>query len=126
MRAGPMQAERERGCGPMRAETETTRACRAMPMRAGPREGREREGMWADAGRDRDHAGLPGDVDCRSLGFLPACRAQAQALLLIIRVLDALFLVSAARPTHSAHGAVEGLKMRCGFVAAPRAERWRA
>ena len=88
--------------------------------------GREREGMWADAGRDRDHAGLPGDVDCRSLGFLPACRAQAQALLLIIRLLDALFLVSAARPTHSAHGAVEGLKMRCGFVAAPRAERWRA
>ena len=71
-------------------------------MRAGPTEGREREGMWADAGRDRDHAGLPGDVDCRSLGFLPACRAQAQALLLIIRVLDALFLVSAARPTHSA------------------------
>ena len=56
-------------------------------MRAGPTEGREREGMWADAGRDRDHAGLPGDVDCRSLGFLPACRAQAQALLLIIRVL---------------------------------------
>ena len=49
--------------------------------------------MWADAGRDRDHAGLPGDVDCRSLGFLPACRAQAQALLLIIRVLDAVFLV---------------------------------
>ena len=89
-------------------------------MRAGPTEGREREGMWADAGRDRDHAGLPGDVDCRSLGFLPACRAQAQALLLIIRLLDALFLVSAARPTHSAHGAVEGLKMRCGFVAAPR------
>ena len=71
-------------------------------MRAGPTEGREREGMWADAGRDRDHAGLPGDADCRSLGFLPACRAQAQALLLIIRVLDALFLVSAARPTHSA------------------------
>ena len=58
-----------------------------MPMRAGPTEGREREGMWADAGRDRDHAGLPGDVDCRSLGFLPACRARAQALLLIIRVL---------------------------------------
>ena len=77
--------------------------------------GREREGMWADAGRDRDHAGLPGDVDCRSLGFLPACRARAQALLLIIRLLDALFLVSAARPTHSAHGAVEGLKMRCGL-----------
>ena len=64
-----------------------------MPMQAGPTEGREREGMWADAGRDRDHAGLPGDVDCRSLGFLPACRAQAQALLLIIRVLDAVFLV---------------------------------
>ena len=64
-----------------------------MPMRAGPTEGREREGMWADAGRDRDHAGLPGDVDCRSLGFLPACRARAQALLLIIRVLDAVFLV---------------------------------
>ena len=34
--------------------------------------------------------------------FLPACRARAQALLLIIRLLDALFLVSAARPTHSA------------------------
>ena len=34
-----------------------------MPMRAGPTEGREREGMWADAGRDRDHAGLPGDAD---------------------------------------------------------------
>ena len=83
----------------MRAETETMRACRAMPMPM-PTERRAR---------------------CRSLGFLPACRAQAQALLLIIRVLDALFLVSAARPTHSAHGAVEGLKMRCGFVAAPRA-----
>ena len=77
----------------MRAERETTRACRAMSMRAGPTEGREREGMWGGAGRDRDHAGLPGDVDCRSLGFLPACRAQAQALLLIIRVLDAVFLV---------------------------------
>ena len=25
--------------------------------------GREREGMWADAGRDRDHAGLPGNAD---------------------------------------------------------------
>ena len=32
-------------------------------MQAGPTEGREREGMWADAGRDRDHAGLPGDAD---------------------------------------------------------------
>ena len=52
--------------------------------------------------------------------------AHALLVLLIIRLLDALFLVSAARPTHSAHGAVEGLKMRCGFVAAPRAERWRA
>ena len=68
-------------------------------MRAGPTEGREREGMWADAGRDRDHAGLPGDVDCRSLGFLPACRAQAQALLLIIRV---LFII---RPRAAVYGA---------------------
>ena len=71
----------ERGCGPGDANAGRADA------------GREREGMWADAGRDRDHAGLPGDVDCRSLGFLPACRAQAQALLLIIRVLDAVFLV---------------------------------
>ena len=82
-----MQAERERGCGPMRAETETMRACRAMPMRAGPREGREREGMWADAGRDRDHAGLPGDVDCRCrpsdvLDAAPSVSFQRAALVL--------------------------------------------
>ena len=61
--------------------------------------------MWADAGRDRDHAGLPGDVDCRSLGFLPACRAQAQALLLIIRVLFIIRPGAAGAPLLTcAHG----------------------
>ena len=44
MQAGPMQAERERACGPMRAETETMRACRAMPMRAGPMQAERERG----------------------------------------------------------------------------------
>ena len=77
--------------------------------------GREREGMWADAGRDRDHAGLPGDVDCRSLGFLPACRAQAQALLLIIRV---LFII---RPGAAGAPLLVLLIIRLLFIIRPRA-----
>ena len=49
--------------------------------------GREREGMWADAGRDRDHAGLPGDVDCRCrpsdvLDAAPSVSFQRAALVL--------------------------------------------
>ena len=84
-------------------------------MRAGPTEGREREGMWADAGRDRDHAGLPGDVDCRSLGFLPACRARAQALLLIIRV---LFII---RPGAAGAPLLVLLIIRLLFLIRPRA-----
>ena len=77
--------------------------------------GREREGMWADAGRDRDHAGLPGDVDCRSLGFLPACRARAQALLLIIRV---LFII---RPGAAGAPLLVLLIIRLLFIIRPRA-----
>ena len=43
----------------------------------------------------------------------------ALELLFELLFMELLFII---RP----HGAVEFLKMRCGFVAAPRAERWRA
>ena len=55
-------------------------------------------------------------LDCRSLGFLPACRARAQALLLIIRV---LFII---RPGAAGAPLLVLLIIRLLFIIRPRAE----